>query len=103
MPPAYQVIAQETGGERAGDVLRVILIILGIAAALLAVVGVALGAFFLSRWLVRQAWLMWTLGGGGALLVLGGYVAASTPVMLAGGLMIGLALLVLILFAIGEM
>jgi hypothetical protein len=103
MPLAYQVLAQETGGDRAGDVVRVVLIILGIAAALLALVGLAFGAFFLSRWLVRQAWLMWTLGGGGAMLVVAGYVAGSTPVMLAGGLMIGLALLVLILFAIGEM
>jgi hypothetical protein len=103
MPSAYQVLAQETAGDRAGDVLRVVLFILGIAAALLAIVGIAVGAFFLSRWIVRQGRLMWSVSGGGLLLLVGGYVIGSTPVMLAGGLMLALAILVLVLFAIGEM
>jgi hypothetical protein len=100
---ALDVLAQDGAGDRSRSVSFVILMILGIALALLAGVGLLFGAYFLARWLVKQAWILWSFAGGGVLLLVGGFIAGITPVMLAGGLMIGLTILFLLLFAIGEM
>lgn len=100
---AWEVLAQDTAGDRSRGVAFVILMILGIALALLAAVGLLIGAFFLARWLVKQAWILWSFAGGGVLLLVGGFIAGAAPIMIAGGLMIGLTLLVLLLFAVGEM
>ncbi|MET7424224.1 hypothetical protein [Dactylosporangium sp. NPDC005555] len=83
------LLSEDTPSDRAGNVLKVLLVIVAVIAA----IGAVIFAQWMAEDLVSKAWgwPLWLMGGVGLIAAIFGYVSGSELALYGGGTMIVVA------------
>ncbi|KJK49498.1 hypothetical protein UK23_13670 [Lentzea aerocolonigenes] len=81
-PRPTELMIAEDAGDRAGNVIQVVLLLGAIVVFIVAAVFLAKVAHFLAE----LVWPLWLTGGIGFLILVGGYIAGSSSAMTTGGI-----------------